>query len=317
MKDNLRGLLLARDELSAWFGSFDKYSKGKGNDVSQWLSMFNASPVSIDRKTGEPRTIYIPAASVSITGGIQPGILRRSLTGEHLESGLASRFLYAFPPRKTRKWTYETVPSDLKKEYEEVVLSLMQLQPTTNEDGEQIPETIKLSSEANLAYVDFYNRHGEELSDLSDELAAAWSKLEETPLRIALVIHLVKLVVGDLAYDGSNDYSVSENTIKQAITITEWFKHEAKRIYCLLKESDSEKEKRKLVDWIRGKGGSVTPRMVQQGCSWLKKTGQAEEALNELFQEGYGKWVVSNSTLKGGRPSRTFVLNDSSTSTQP
>jgi hypothetical protein len=41
---NPRGLLLARDELAGWIGSFDRYAgKGKaGADSANWLSMFNA-----------------------------------------------------------------------------------------------------------------------------------------------------------------------------------------------------------------------------------------------------------------------------------
>ncbi len=49
-----RGLLLCRDELSGWLGGFDQYrAKGKGSDVSHWLSMYGARPMTIDRKTGE------------------------------------------------------------------------------------------------------------------------------------------------------------------------------------------------------------------------------------------------------------------------
>src|SRR5262249_44016094 len=65
---NPRGLLLARDELAGWFGSFDRYAgKGKaGADSANWLSMHNAESIIVDRKTGIPRTIYVPHAAVCI-----------------------------------------------------------------------------------------------------------------------------------------------------------------------------------------------------------------------------------------------------------
>ncbi|RLS51881.1 MAG: DUF3987 domain-containing protein [Planctomycetota bacterium] len=64
---NPRGMLLARDELSGWFGSFDQHSGGKGGaDSAKWLSMYNGETVTIDRKTGTPRTICIPNAAMSI-----------------------------------------------------------------------------------------------------------------------------------------------------------------------------------------------------------------------------------------------------------
>src|SRR4029079_6607259 len=66
---NPRGLLLKRDELAGWFGSFDRYAGGKGGtDSANWLSMFNAQSLTVDRKTGIPRTIYVPQAAVSVCG---------------------------------------------------------------------------------------------------------------------------------------------------------------------------------------------------------------------------------------------------------
>jgi hypothetical protein len=81
LQANPRGLLLARDELAGWIGSFDRYAnKGKASaDSANWLSMFNAENITVDRKTGFPRTIHVPRAAVCVVGGIQPAILRRAL----------------------------------------------------------------------------------------------------------------------------------------------------------------------------------------------------------------------------------------------
>jgi hypothetical protein len=118
---NPRGLLLGRDELAGWIGSFDRYS-GKaraGADSANWLSMFNAESIIVDRKTGIPRTIHVPQAAVCVTGGIQPAILQRALGIEHRESGLAARLLLACPPRKAKRWTEADI--DLSAEAELVV----------------------------------------------------------------------------------------------------------------------------------------------------------------------------------------------------
>jgi len=87
---NPRGLLLACDEMAGWLGSFDRYSKGGkgGADAAHWLSMYNGESIIVDRKTGSPRTIFVPQACVSICGGVQPAILDRALGIEHRESGL-------------------------------------------------------------------------------------------------------------------------------------------------------------------------------------------------------------------------------------
>jgi hypothetical protein len=108
---NLRGLLLARDELAAWLGSVDRYvNKSKASaDSANWLSMFNAESIVIDRKTGTPRTIHVPQAAVSVVGGIQPTILRRALGREHRENGLLARLLLTCPPRKAKNWTEDDI----------------------------------------------------------------------------------------------------------------------------------------------------------------------------------------------------------------
>ena len=54
-----------------------------GADAAHWLSMYNGESIVVDRKTGNPPTIYVPEALVSVTGGIQPAILHRALGIEH------------------------------------------------------------------------------------------------------------------------------------------------------------------------------------------------------------------------------------------
>ena len=50
---NPRGLLLARDELAGWLGSFDRYAGGKGGgDSAHWLSAHNGESVIARRRRG-------------------------------------------------------------------------------------------------------------------------------------------------------------------------------------------------------------------------------------------------------------------------
>lgn len=48
-----RGLLVARDELAGWLGSFNQYKAGQGGDVAQWLEMHRAGHLLW---TGRPAT---------------------------------------------------------------------------------------------------------------------------------------------------------------------------------------------------------------------------------------------------------------------
>ena len=78
LASNPRGTLLFRDELDGFFGSFTRYKGGSGaNDSPIWMEFSHGGCVNYDRKTSN-QSVHIPRASVSITGAIQPKILRMS-----------------------------------------------------------------------------------------------------------------------------------------------------------------------------------------------------------------------------------------------
>jgi len=305
--DNPRGLLLARDELGAWFGSFDRYA-GKGgktsSDAANWLSMYNAESVIVDRKTGTQRTIHVPQAAVCVTGGIQPGTLRRALTLEHRESGLAARLLLAYPPRKPKRWTEAGIAPDDEAELARLFDRLYELQPTTDDDGEPRPGLVQLTPEAKKVWIDFYNEHAAELTDLAGDMASAWAKLEESAARLALVIHFTRWAAGDVADESRLDVA----SMNAGIELTRWFKHEAKRVYAMLGGTDVDRDQRRLIEWISGRGGTVTAREVQMGCRWLREPGAAEAALEELVKAGCGSWEQSPPGQRG-QPTRRFTLS--------
>src|SRR6516165_9839474 len=239
---NPRGLLLARDELAGWIGSFDRYAgKGKaGADSANWLSMFNAESIIVDRKTGVPRTIHVPQAAVCISGGIQPAILQRALGLEHRESGLAARLLLTCPPRKAKRWTEADIDPSAEAELVRLFDRLYELQPITGEDGEPWPLVVRLGADAKAAWEVYYNAHAIEQADLIGDMAAAWSKLEEYAARLALVIHLIRRV----ANDGVDPLVLDVDSMLAGIRLVEWFKHEARRVYAMLAESDTERDHR-------------------------------------------------------------------------
>ncbi|MFH1266011.1 MAG: DUF3987 domain-containing protein, partial [Planctomycetota bacterium] len=150
---NQRGVLLARDELAGWVGSFDRYVSGKGGaDASHWESMHNGESIVVDRKTGQPRTIYVPSASASVTGGIQPGILDRVMGVEHRESGLLARLLLAFPPRGAKRWTEAEIAPELETAISAIFDRLYDLRAGEDDNGDPRPQTVKLTPEGKRAW---------------------------------------------------------------------------------------------------------------------------------------------------------------------
>ena len=303
---NPRGLLLARDELSGWFGSFDKYAGGKGGaDAAHWLSMFGAGTLTVDRKTGTPRVICVPNAAMCITGGIQPGVLKRALGVEHRESGMAARFLLAFPPRKEKFWSDAEMDPLREARYAKVLNRLYDLPFGTDSEGHRCPRVVGLSPEAKAMFRAFYELNATEQAELCGDLSAAWSKLEEYPGRLALVIHFVRWAADDPTLESRD--TVDQASMSAAVQLVEWFKHEARRVYALLSESETERDHRRLVEWIERRGRPVTSHEVQQGCRWLKGSGEAEKALQSLVNAGMGTWLPSPKG-QSGQPTRRFKL---------
>jgi Protein of unknown function (DUF3987) len=112
--------------------------------------------------------------------------------------------------------------------------------------------------------------------------------LREYAARVALVIHHARWAAND--YSLTNDNQVDASSMQSAITITEWFKNEAKRIYGMFSESEDEAELRKLSEWIARKGGSVLVRDLQRNLRKYADDENAEEALEKMVQAGYGYW---------------------------
>ncbi|QDU73497.1 hypothetical protein Pan97_04700 [Bremerella volcania] len=308
LKSNPRGLLLARDELSGWLSSFDRYTQGKGGgDAARYLSMHTGGEVTIDRKSGIPKTLRVPRSIVSITGGIQPAVLKKTLGRDHFESGMAARFLLSHPPRRAKKWTETGISYEQQQCLSDVFDRLYSLEPEIVEDVNRDPAVITLSKSVKSLYTTFYDRHAKEQSELSGELASAWSKLEEYAARLALVIHCVRWAAKDANL--KNDRSIDGDTLCMALELTEWFKHETRRVYQIMAESQSQREERALVDWIKRRGNPITARQARQSSRRFETTEDAESALDNLARKGLGSWEQSSIGNTGGRPTRYFSLN--------
>jgi hypothetical protein len=309
LQDNPRGALLARDELRGWLGSFDRYaggSKGKA-DEAHWLSMYNGSSVIVDRKTAQAGPIFVPRASISITGGIQPGTLRRALGNEHRESGLAARLLMAFPPRQRKEWTEDAIRPEVLEAYAGLFDQLLTLQMTTGEGEAARPVDMVLTAEAKEVFVRYFNMHNAEALALSGDLASAWSKLEETAARLALVLELVTWAASGRSQPPE---AVGAESMEMAVGLVGWFKVETRRIYASLLTDETEETptaREQLIGFLRRRGGEATAREVRQGCRQLREAGKAEAALEDLARDGQGAWLPPEPGP--GQPTRRFRLS--------
>jgi hypothetical protein len=323
LADNPRGLLLARDELAGWFGGMDRYSgKAGAADEPFFLSTYNGSPHTVDRKTGR-QSIYVPQAALSITGCIQPGVLRACIGDRQRASGLLARILLAAPPRRPRRWSEAEVSPLVREQLRQVIDRLFELEGDIDELGRLQPRLVRLSQDAKRLWIEHFESHDHESADLAGDDAAAWSKLEEQPARLALIFHLVKVAAHD-PFSGDPEPIADEvagETMAAAIRLVAWFKAETRRVYAMLDESaaneSARREDERLAGWIERRGGRVATRDLIAGCRGIDNADDAEAALNRLEAAGVGRWQTTPPTDRGGRPGTVFVLTRQRVSAEP
>ncbi len=303
--ENPRGLFRMVDEGAALFGSMTRYSKPGGSDEGAYLSMFAGDGFTVDRRTGSPRFLNVAHAPLSMAATVQPGTLGRAMGAAQRQSGFLARWLMAAPPARRKQWTEATVDEELVERVRSVFDALFAFDPALDRDGEPYPTRVRLSPDAKEEFRRFFERHAERLEAATGDRAAALSKLEETPGRLALVFHSVLVASGEL----SDQWECDAGTMRDAVELTEWFVNESERCYSILAESPATTDRRRLVDWLARNGGRATARDVQRFCGWLRKPGDADAALESLVESGTGRWETPPHRDGAGRqPARVFVL---------
>lgn len=307
LEQNPRGLLQVRDELAGLFGGLNQYKGGRGNDEAAYLQMHGARPLIMDRKSLDKPSIYVPLASLSIVGAIQPGVLRRIFNRERMESGLAARFLMAYPPARVARWRDSAVDGTVQDRLAAMFDRLMNL-PLRYDDetGEPTPVLLPLTPEAMALWAQFHDAHADEQMGLHGDLSAAWAKLMGYAARLALVCELAEWTSDD---EWQPPTSVDAAALSAGIVLVRWFSAETKRIYAMIDETPDQRECRELIDYIRQRGGVVTTRDLMRGPRrYRNQESLAEADLQRLVSQGVGEWIFLNGNGQGGRPSRSFQL---------
>ena len=309
LQENPLGLLLIRDELAAWIGAFDRYAAGgKGSDCPAWLSMYDACPVTIDRKS-VASALFVERAAVSVLGSIQPRTLARVFGRAEREAGLLARVVLAYPPDRPSMWTEADLPEAVAARWAELIQGLLSIEPKPDEGGAPQPRLIPLGEEAKAIFIAWHDGHARETFETADDdLMAHFAKLKGVCIRIALLLACV-----DVA-SGAAVTSIGADAMRRAIRIVEWFKCEARRVYALLSESDEESDQRRLIEWIKRRGGNVTVRDLTHGIRTYRGDADcARAALEGLVVAGLGYWAESAGP---GRPTQRFMLVSNVTVTE-
>jgi len=231
LNENPRGILLARDELGAWIGSFDRYVNGAA-DLQFWVEVWQGIQASRDRAGEGNTTVDTPA--VPVTGTIQPGTLTEKLDEIHFDTGFAARLIFCQPPPKPKRWTEADVSRDVRDRYGRLLGRLY------GKDWQQSvtlePYTlVSLSPDAKAAWIEYYNEANRSLEARPEGPAKAVAAKGIThTARLALILHLCRKASGE-----TDSNEVDAASMEAALRVGQWLTNETLRLYHELNLDDA------------------------------------------------------------------------------
>jgi hypothetical protein len=187
--ENLRGLVLIKDELTAWVAALNAYRQGKGDDKQFWMSLNSGAPVKVNRK-GAREPIVIPHPCAAVVGCLTPGTLP-AIRESKADDGWIDRILFSYPgpAEGVRRWNRAEISRDCLDDWEAAVRFLWS-RKLVDEGGRPRPFFVRLTPQADAKWESWVNGHYAEQHDpeFPPSLVGPWSKLEGFTLRIALIL---------------------------------------------------------------------------------------------------------------------------------
>lgn len=222
------GVAVIRDEISGWVAALDQYKGGKGSDRQQYLSLWSAQTLKVDRKTGG--SLYVPEPVACVVGGIQPDLAGTLHDAAKRRDGFVERILPTVPEVAPAEWT-DAAPST--EQYRDVLavfqtLDGLMYQATANESGLPRGHGVSLSSEARAAFVSWHGDNARLVAAAGGLAEGFYSKLPAHVARLALILHA-------LWRPDDPRVVLSADRMRDAIELGEFFRAHIGRFLALLK----------------------------------------------------------------------------------
>lgn len=266
---NPRGLLLVRDELSAWVKTMNQYRQGKGADRQFYLSVWGGAPVKVDRVgTGTPTSISVPHPCLSVVGCIPPDVMPHLDDQSGLEDGFLPRLLFAWPEPVSVRWTEEVVPQEIRERYTNLIGALFSIPYDGN------PVCLDLTDEARVRFAQWHDIHCEKAEEptVPPFIRAVYSKLKGYCARLALVHALATNPAAKV---------VNIDSMENAIKLVAYFETQAWRVMPFIRENKlTEVERCKAEIRRKLSGGGVVKRNLQRRSAFDSEV--FKQALDEM-----------------------------------
>lgn len=282
--ENLRGVLLYRDEASAFINERGRFTSGKGDggELEADLSEFNGGAVHRDRKADGG--LYLPRTAINRVGAIQFSTLQRLMGSHSDDQGEYSRYLFCAAEAPLSKLDFSKDVGDIGLTQE--LISLVQaLEASPNRE-------YFLAEGAKVAF----QRYQNELTDRAQDtdhpaMESAFPKFEAYFGRFILWIHLVNAALAKKVPDPL----VSAEHVEIARQWTEYYIGQLQFILAINSPQQSlTGDRLRVYEYLKRKNRPLKARDVVQGRLFERsrdkrkqRTPYIRELLEALVKDGW------------------------------
>lgn len=221
--DLCSGIVSFQDELATWYGSLQRgQGQGGTNHRSRWISTYGGGKIDVRRATAGSESFFVERTGLSLFGSIQPdallGLRQQEIKYGATQAGVDgmwSRFLFAQPDAIEWEWT------DLECSITDLVGNLYTQIDTLLPpfDPEQPPHLLRFESDARALLIPQLNAWKGEAKGSPNERQWFLGKLRGTSLRLAGVLHILKLAPQGLG----KLRPIDTDTVRRALLLSKWF----------------------------------------------------------------------------------------------
>lgn len=304
-----RGIVLYKDELTAWIRGMDQYKTGgKGTERQMYLSCWSNEPFSVERKSnddGIPVTVRRPM--LCVMGGIQPDMLPMLSDSMGRSDGFVDRILFCYPKWFRRPWRWSSISPEARRTWADCISKLSLLNMDHDDEGVK-PMVIELDESAKTAWEQWQADHEEEQAadDFVPGLRGAWAKMDSQLARIALTLHLLWRAE-TVDHFGPDDVEpVDDSTIFMAAQVVAYFKSHLRRALGLLEITQEERQANALAEWLQSNGGKCTLRQIYRcKIGGVKRKSDA----TKLVEAAVDYDLVTAEEVKGDNGKKTTLVH--------
>jgi hypothetical protein len=212
---NNRGLMILRDELKGWIDDFGRYNKS--GEQSNMLSSWSGVAMSYNRKGSGVMNINEPF--ILVCGGMQPDLLPTLAADSRTENGFLSRFCCVYPDNAMKAgYNSELLPDKYRLFWEDYLTKLV---------GMTGKIELTLSKEAEEKYAKWYDINANVINaEPSGYLRGVYGKLDIICLRAGVLARGMNMIC-----NGDFSTEITERDMRCAISLTEYFRATALKVY--------------------------------------------------------------------------------------